>query len=111
MTNVPRRKVWLVAAMLPVVLLTSSAAPVKWGIVLTYIVIGFALGLLTRSKRNNSMTFAHSIVLGGSVPILVRSFYGYDLTAMGTVRVAALLATSVGIGSILSDLVRPPHAA
>lgn len=105
--TVTKRIAWMVGIMLPIAALTSSAVPWKWGFALVYVTTAFGLQTLVRLKDPNIERFAHIFVLSGSAPIMVRSFYGYDLTAVGVMHVVAVLVISIGIGYLLADRVRP----
>ena len=113
MTHHPRvgafrkRIAWMSGVMLPVAALTSSAAPWKWGFAIIYVTIAFGLHLLVRMKDPGAERLAHVMVVSGSSPLLVGWFYGHDLTAVGVLHVVALLATSIGIGYLLGNRVRP----
>lgn len=98
---------WLVAAMLPVAGLTASAVPWKRDFAFLYVAIAFGLQTLVRLENPGIERLAHILVLSGSAPIVVRSYFGNDLTAAGVVNVMAVLAVSIGVGYLLADRVRP----
>jgi len=111
-TRDPRRRAasrataWFVLAMLPVAVLTASGAPWKWGFALTYVATAFVLQALVRLKNGGLERFLHILVLSGSSPIAVRSYFGMDLAALGVVHVGAVLVISIGLGYLLADRVR-----
>jgi hypothetical protein len=98
---------WFVAVMLPVAALTASAVPWKWGFAFLYVAIAFGLQALVRLQNPSVERFAHILVLSGSAPIVVWSYFGNDLTALGVVNVVAVLAGSIGVGYLLADRVWP----
>ena len=102
-----RRLVWMIGAMLAVAALTSSGGPWKWGFALLYVTIAFGLQTLVRMKDPGIERLTHVFVLAGSAPIMVGSYYGSDLGAVGVVHVAAMLTVSIGIGYLLAERVRP----
>jgi hypothetical protein len=99
--------VWMVVAMLPVAALTASAVPWKWGFALIYVATAFALQTLVRMKSPQVERFAHILVLSGSAPFAVRFYFGGDLSVVGAVHVAAVVAICIGVGYLLADRVRP----
>ena len=75
---------WFIAAMLPVAALTASAVPWKWDFAVLYVAIAFGFQGLVRLKNSGVERFAHVLILSGSAPIVVRSYFGDDLTALGS---------------------------
>jgi hypothetical protein len=98
---------WFIAVMLPVAALTASAVPRKWGFAFLYVAIAFGLQALVRPKNAGVERFAHILVLSGSAPIVVWSYFGNDLTALGAVNVVAVVTVSIGVGYLLADRVWP----
>lgn len=97
---------WCVAAMLPVATLTASVLPWKWDFAFFYVAIAFGLQALVRLKNPGIERLAHILVLSGSAPFVVRSYFGNDLTAAGIVHVMAVLVVSIGVGYLLADRIR-----
>ena len=105
--NIPKRIALVIAGVLPVAVLTASQVPWQWGFVLTYLLMSFSLQVLIRFKNEQTERFAHIVVLSGSAPFVVRSYFGKDLTIVGVAHIAALLALSVGAGYLLAHPIRP----
>ena len=59
----------------------------NWGFAFLYVAIAFGLQALVRLKNPGVERFAHILVLSGSAPSVVRSYFGDDLTAVGVVHV------------------------
>lgn len=101
--NRARPIAWMIAVFLPVALLTASAVPWSWGFALTYVALAFALQKFVRLRHPGVERLVHILVLSGSSPFVVRSYFGPDLTIAGAVHVAAVLAISIGIGYLLAE--------
>jgi hypothetical protein len=97
----------IVAAMVPVAAVTASAVVWKWEFALLYVAIAFCLQALVRLKNPGAERFAHILVLSGSAPIVVPSYFGDALTAVGVVNVVAVLVVAIGVGYLLAGRVRP----
>ena len=102
-----RRIAFLIVAMLPVAALTTSGVPWNWGFALTYLAAAFVLQTLVRLKCAGLERFIHILVLSGSAPVVVRSYFGMDLNARGVVHIVAVLVISISAGYLLADRIRP----
>ena len=113
MTNHPRvgtptkTIAWFIAAALPVAALTASAVPWRWDFAVLYVAITFSLGALVRLKDPLVERYVHMFVLSGSAPVVVRSYFGNNLTGVGVVNVIAVLVVAIGVGYLLAERVRP----
>ena len=101
-----RATAWIIVAMLPVAALTVSTVSWQWEFAFIYVALAFALQALVRTKNRDVERFAHILVLSGSAPIVVRSYFGNDLTMAGVAHVVAVLVISIGVGYRLAELVR-----
>lgn len=111
---------WLVAAMLPVAALTASALPWKWDFAFLYVAIAFGLQTLVRLENPGIERLAHILVLSGSAPIFVRSYFGNDLTVNAAAAgkppplagqsIAPNESTTAGNGAIGYSGIRPDLA-
>ena len=98
---------WMIAAAVPVAVLTSETAPRSWQFPLLYVVTAFLLGAFVRPKNPQLLRAAHIVVLSGSAPVMVRVFFGSELTWPTLVHFVAVLVISIGVGYWLADRIRP----
>jgi hypothetical protein len=97
---------WVIAALVPVALLTMSWSPWSSGFPLTYVGVALLLRLVVRFERPGLERFVHIFVLAGAAPTLVDVFFGNDLPLLGAVHAAVLSAISIGLGYLGADLIR-----
>ena len=106
--DLSRRRVWIFLAMVVVATATATSVPWNWRFPLTYFVAAFVFRLVFRTKHHDLNVMVPLVVLGGTLMVGVRTFYGSPwLPGGGVAHVAALYGMSIFLGFLLADWVRP----
>ena len=91
---------------------TATSVPWNWRFPVLYLVAGFVLRLVIRTKYQDLTSTVPLAVLAGTLGVAVRTIYGSAwLPTNGVAHVGSLYALAILSGFVLAEWVRPVNDA